>query len=260
MFEVDLGKIKFKWRGLWNSSTTYTVDDVVRHGDASYVALTTSTNAPPHISSTWELMTQGGTTAITQKGDILYHDGAGLQKLAAPSFKGILTTDGTGNLNWSRATHTVGQIIQTTSTTPTGYYTASATNISVINTAITPQSVNSRIRIDVTLMYELHQDNAFWLSRHRPSTGWQPIGRTNSGGRFGWFSPDYDQNEDSTPANFHLSYVDTPNTTEVCTYGLWVQSGGGQNYYLVVNRSINDGASSNEHGVSNMILEEQISI
>ena len=51
MATIDLGKIKLVWRGAYNNSTAYTVDDVVQHTDggitSSFICTTNSTgNAP----------------------------------------------------------------------------------------------------------------------------------------------------------------------------------------------------------------------
>ena len=39
MADFKLGRIKFKWRGSWATSTAYLIDDVVKYGGTSYVAL-----------------------------------------------------------------------------------------------------------------------------------------------------------------------------------------------------------------------------
>jgi hypothetical protein len=37
MADFKLGRIKFKWRGDWATSTAYVVDDIVKYGGNSYV-------------------------------------------------------------------------------------------------------------------------------------------------------------------------------------------------------------------------------
>ena len=96
MATIDLGKIKLVWRGTYNASTAYTVDDVVQHTDSgltsSFICTTASTgNAPStggSVHSSWAYLAKGGVagtdvgTTITTQGDILYRDGSGLQRLA----------------------------------------------------------------------------------------------------------------------------------------------------------------------------------
>mgnify|MGYP003122711606 CR=1 FL=1 len=89
MATVTLGNIKFNWKGAYNSSTAYVVDDVVSLSGSSYVCIQAGTNKNPASQSAyWEQMSSAGTdgtdvgTTITTQGDLLYRDGSGLQRLA----------------------------------------------------------------------------------------------------------------------------------------------------------------------------------
>lgn len=55
----------FLWRGIWNSSFTYDVDDVVQSDGASYVCIETHSNQEPPNVTYWELMAQKGNTGNT---------------------------------------------------------------------------------------------------------------------------------------------------------------------------------------------------
>ena len=39
MAQIDLGKLKFNWKGAWATATAYEVDDVVSYGGASFVVV-----------------------------------------------------------------------------------------------------------------------------------------------------------------------------------------------------------------------------
>jgi hypothetical protein len=39
MAEFKLGRIKFVWKGAWNATTTYYVDDVIRYGGKTYICV-----------------------------------------------------------------------------------------------------------------------------------------------------------------------------------------------------------------------------
>ena len=87
MATINLGSIKFNWKGDYAAGTTYAVDDVVNSSGTSYVCIAASTgNAPPNATY-WNVMAQGGSdgtdvgTTLTTQGDILYRDGSGLQRL-----------------------------------------------------------------------------------------------------------------------------------------------------------------------------------
>lgn len=59
---IDLGKIKFNWRGDWSPSTAYTKDDVVNYNGASFVCVANNTGNTPNLganSSTWHIMLKG---------------------------------------------------------------------------------------------------------------------------------------------------------------------------------------------------------
>jgi len=91
MATIDLGKIKLVYRGAYNNSTAYTVDDVVQHTDSgltsSFICTTNSTGNAPSTSGTvhgsWSYLAKGsGDATLTTQGDILYRDGSGNQRLA----------------------------------------------------------------------------------------------------------------------------------------------------------------------------------
>ena len=91
MATINLGAIKFNWKGAYNNATAYAVDDVVSSGGSSYVCILASTGNATSNGTYWEQMSSAGTngtngtdvgTTITTQGDILYRDGSGLQRLA----------------------------------------------------------------------------------------------------------------------------------------------------------------------------------
>lgn len=82
---IDLGKIRFKWRGAWGAGTAYTVDDVVSHANSSWVCIAASTGNTPVAGSTfWELMALGGNPndIMTAQGDLLIRGTNQLERLA----------------------------------------------------------------------------------------------------------------------------------------------------------------------------------
>jgi len=83
MATINLGAIKFNWKGAYNNGTTYAVDDVVSSGGSSYVCILASTGNAVSNGTYWQVMAEGGdvATTLTTQGDILYRDGSGLQRL-----------------------------------------------------------------------------------------------------------------------------------------------------------------------------------
>jgi hypothetical protein len=92
MATINLGAIKFNWKGAYNNGTTYAVDDVVSSGGNSYVCIQAHSNqAVGNATAYWNIMSSAGTngtngtdltSTLTAQGDMLYRDGSGLQRLA----------------------------------------------------------------------------------------------------------------------------------------------------------------------------------
>ena len=61
MSTIDLGKIKFVWRGAYNNSTAYTPDDVVSSGGSSYICILASTGNAVSNGTYWNVLAQTGT-------------------------------------------------------------------------------------------------------------------------------------------------------------------------------------------------------
>lgn len=81
---IDLGKIKFKWRGAYDAATAYSVDDVVSSANSSWVCvLPTTGNLPLAGSAYWELMALGGNPneIMTTSGDILIRGASSLERV-----------------------------------------------------------------------------------------------------------------------------------------------------------------------------------
>ena len=115
MATVNIGNIKFNWKGAWSNSTTYAVDDVVSLSGSSYISIQAGSNQnPASASAYWQQMSSAGTngtngtdvgTTITTQGDILYRDGSGLQRLAAGTSGQFLKTQGaSANPTWGDVT------------------------------------------------------------------------------------------------------------------------------------------------------------
>jgi hypothetical protein len=114
MATINLGAIKFNWKGAYNSSTSYAVDDVVSSGGNSYVCIQAHSNqAVGDATAYWNIMSAKGTngtngtngtdltSTLTAQGDIVYRDGSGLQRLGAGTSGQVLQTGGAGaNPSW----------------------------------------------------------------------------------------------------------------------------------------------------------------
>ena len=77
---IDLGKLRFEYRGEWSNSTTYEANDVVKYGGNLYVykyGLKTSGNVPQTASLYWDLMVEGFKFEGAYDSDTTYNVGDG---------------------------------------------------------------------------------------------------------------------------------------------------------------------------------------
>ena len=90
MATLNLGRIKPVFRGAYSGSTAYVVDDIVTHGNESFICIQAhgAGTQATSVTAYWTKLAAKGTdgtdvgTTITTQGDILYRDGSGLQRLA----------------------------------------------------------------------------------------------------------------------------------------------------------------------------------
>ena len=61
MATVNLGAIKFNWKGAFNNSTAYAVDDVVSSSGSSYVCILASQGNAVSNGTYWNQMSSAGT-------------------------------------------------------------------------------------------------------------------------------------------------------------------------------------------------------
>jgi len=159
MATINLGSIKFNWKGAYNSGTAYAVDDVVSSGGSSYVCILASTGNATSNGTYWEQMSSAGTngtdgtdlsTTLTTQGDILYRDGSGLQRLAKGTAGQILQMN-SGATAPEYGTAPSGKVKSiTTSYDGSQRVTSSSSYTEASNTlqlAVTPESASSKFLV-----------------------------------------------------------------------------------------------------------------
>jgi hypothetical protein len=153
MATVTLGSIKFNWKGAYNSSTAYAVDDVVSSGGNSYVCIQAHTNqAVGNATAYWNIMSAKGTDAdllnisSTAQGDIYYNNGGAIARLGAGTAGQALLSGGAGaNPSWG-SSGKIGAIAHTLFKAQfTGAVQTTWTEISNYNCTITPTKAGSTI-------------------------------------------------------------------------------------------------------------------
>ena len=118
MATLNLGRIKPVFRGAWTSGA-FVIDDIVTHGNESFICIQAGTNIATSDASYWTKLAAKGTdgtdvgTTITTQGDILYRDGSGLQRLAKGTAGQVLKMNTGANApEWG--TEAGGQIVKIT--------------------------------------------------------------------------------------------------------------------------------------------------
>jgi hypothetical protein len=154
MATVNLGSIKFKWKGTYSGATAYTVDDVVSYNGSSYICILASTGNLPTNATYFEQMSSAGTngtdltTTLTTQGDLVYRDGSGLVRLGAGTAGQVLQTGGAGaNPSW---TDVGGGLLQYKIAVKTGTQSiASSSGVAITNTevSLTPASASNKILV-----------------------------------------------------------------------------------------------------------------
>lgn len=174
---IDLGKVKFNWKGAYDPAVTYDVDDVVQYGGSSWVCIVENTLAiaPVTGSSNWELMALGGdpSSILTTNGDLLVRDANGLARFPIGTADQVLMVDSSGTgLVYGNVIYP-GQILETITgqcdgsqvTVRSGTYTlplvttyqdmsASYQTITGSEFTYTPPVGTSRVKYDFEFLFE----------------------------------------------------------------------------------------------------------
>ena len=250
MATINLGSIKFNWKGDYAAGTAYAVDDVVNSSGTSYVCVAASTgNAPPN-STYWNVMAQGGsdgsdgtdlTTTLTTQGDILYRDGSGLQRLPKGTAGQVLQMN-SGATAPEYATASGGKILQIKLNTSnaTQYSTSSSSYVDVgaaYTIVITPTSATSRMLIHVQFANQTSGNRTYYdIEKGGDAGGTIHLSSVVSGA-------DSISNNEQVSAGGNgfdtFQWIDDIGSTNELTYKLRHRNGAGVNSHVGVAGSAN---------------------
>jgi len=187
MATLNLGRIKPVFRGAYSGSTAYVVDDIVTHGNESFICIQAhgAGTQATSVTAYWTKLAAKGTdgtdvgTTITTQGDVLYRDGSGLQRLAKPASNKFLQNTSGGVLSWEDAGG--GKLLQNVSVTKDAVATSSASGIpstitnggQLFTNDFTPTSATSTILVmtsTISISEEANSANIPWLALWNGST------------------------------------------------------------------------------------------
>ena len=98
---IDLGKIKWIWRGAWQTATPYTADDVVSYAGSTYICVSAHTSAgafSSDLATRWNIIAEGGTPTTTL-GDVIVRGASQDERLGIGSAGQVLTSS-SGTVSW----------------------------------------------------------------------------------------------------------------------------------------------------------------
>lgn len=186
---IDLGKIKFHWRGAWDANTGYAPQDTVSHNGSSWNCVIANTNSAPATNSPfWALMAEGGNpaTILTAEGDLLTRGASGLDRLPIGDAGKILKVNPSANgFEWGNGTQVKFHEHVWGSTQSIG---AGETVVTAGEKTITPQSDTSRFFVAGSVMASHSYSFNWWLRAKRNAEGWTYLTPFNGGN---WNHPNY---------------------------------------------------------------------
>jgi hypothetical protein len=228
MATIDIGKIKPVFKGTYDNSTAYVLDDIVYYNGSSYVAKTSTTGNLPTDTTKWNILAQGSggifdsTLALGTAGKILHvNSGAtALEFTDAPAGGLVQVVQGTFDSTASTSSHNT--MVD-----------------SGLTVNITPASTSNKVLCFFNI--NLQPDGGQYsggISIVRGSTAIRTGSTGNNRGTAQMWSPS---------DNYHMNHftgmvLDSPNTTSATTYKVQFASGySGQTVY------INRGWGNNNH-------------
>ena len=158
---INLGAIKFNWKGAYAGGTAYAVDDVVSSGGSSYVCILASTGNATSNGTYWEQMSSAGTngtdgtdvgTTLTTQGDILYRDGSGLQRLAKGTAGQVLQMNSGANAPEYADASGGKTLLVTKQSDSQRYVLGTNSSYNFFNSVHNQQKANSKIKVEVQII------------------------------------------------------------------------------------------------------------
>ena len=263
MATIDLGKIKFNWRGTYAGGTAYVPDDVVYYMDgsvgSSYMCVANTTgNAPSSggtLHASWEYLAKGqATSPTTTQGDLIVRGASADERLAIGTAGKALKVNASANgLEYG----TAGRILQLVTNEKGDVVSVSGQNngssfadLTGINVTITPTVASSKIHVQVCLGKVSHGGNSTGVRFTRSVAGGSATVikvSTNPQSRKAVSTNIYGSNLINTghAQAFNYQFVDAPSYSvgQAIVYQMQILTEGAGNF--VVNRTEDDGNNGN---------------
>jgi len=271
MATINLGAIKFNWKGAYNSGTSYAVDDVVSSGGNSYVCIQAHSNqAVGNATAYWNIMSSAGTNGTNgdtfglANNEIAFKTNAGALDGIAIGTAGQALKVNAGANGYEFGAVAGGKILQVVQSakTDTASWSAHATTrvATGLSASITPSATSSKILIQymINIGYE-HDNSQYYLHLFRGSTeinnGDASSARKQAhNGWGGSFQANLEEYMSNTQSGM---FLDSPSTTSATTYSIkHTDATSTGTYYINRSHRDNNGNGYDPRFVSNMVLME----
>ena len=217
MATIDIGKIKPVFKGTYDNSTAYVLDDIVYYNGSSYVAKTSTTGNLPTDTTKWNILASGSGGIW----DSTLSIGSAGQSVKVNS-GGTALEFGTISSPIIKTYHKMFKGGQSIS----GFNYDSPTEIANYNLTITPQSTSSVFLATYNILMGSHTDHTFIQAVAKTGSGsYSKLGRAkstmdndNEYYDFGTFRAA--ANSSFTASKTHSFYY-APATTSAITFALF---------------------------------------
>jgi hypothetical protein len=259
MATVNLGRIKPVFRGAYNNSTAYVVDDIVTSGNETFICISASTGNATSNGTFWTKLAAKGAdgtdvgTTLTTQGDILYRDGSGLQRLAAGTSGQALLTQGSGaNPIWGSAGG-IKQVIQTVKTS--AQTINSLSNVDIMSVSITPSSTSSKILVSWNINACSNDHGELNIFRDATQIYLGDASGTLSRSAHGMYALQGDHINE-----FSGTYLDSPSTTSAITYYAKGRCPGLASHSVYINRPDDGSVRPQNHRLASNIMVMEVTV
>ena len=270
MATINLGRIKPVFRGAYAGGTAYVVDDIVTHGNESFICIQAGTGNATSNASYWTKLAAKGAdgsdgtdvgTTLTTQGDILYRDGSGLQRLAKGTSGNVLK-QGTNHPEWGTAPS--GKVLQYVNTHINNRYSCNSNTYGDFSGlpefSITPTATSSKILLMSTWSLSTSNWNAFKFQTKTGSGSYGDFllstGSSGSQLESHFSGAKYNDSDSNTSQSCSCTLLHSPNTTQQVSYKLQAVTHDPSVVYI--NRTVGDNTGYQETGsrTSNVMLME----
>ena len=258
MATIDLGKIKFVFRGTYAGGTAYVPDDVVTFTDgsvtSSYICTTATTGNNPSSGGTvhgsWAFLAKGqATSPTTTQGDVIVRGASADARLAIGTAGQALKVNSSANgLEYG----TAGGVVQVKSTTKTDSYSATSNQtvqrITGLSVNITPTSTSNKILVYLSVNVAVDGNYGGQGMSLERSVGGSvtEIGIATGSGSRGAYTlkaVGSGANGRNYPVSHSIMHLDTPVSTNQHTYQVMHYDTDNTNN-IFINRTLTDSNSS----------------